>query len=293
MSLPDSYYKILVEKSLDIVTILSKTGVIEYESPAVTTFLGYNPEENIGKNSLTMVHPMDVIHITTALSDGILQPGKKKLVHFRYRHKNGSYKVLESHAQYINDNDFDGVVVISRDITDIREKDEQIKLLSTAIEKTDNIVFMTDPNGMITFINPAFSDAYGYSKEEVIMKVTPRILKSGKLDNQVYSLFWKTIKNKQHFSGEFINKRKDGSLITVGVSANPVLDDAGLLIGFISIQYDLTRRIDKEEELKKKELILQEKNSELERINRLMVDRELKMIELKKQIKQMQDQHSP
>lgn len=284
MPIPDLFFKYIVQNTLDVVTVLSKAGTIEYESPSITTILGYDQQELIGKNSLQFVHPVDIAYVSMAMTDGVLNPGKEKLVRFRFKHKDGTYRLLESHAQYVHTDQFEGTVVISRDITDTRIKDDKIKMLVTAIEKSENIVFMTDPDGLITYINPAFTQTYGYTSEEVILKTTPRILKSGLLTPEFYTTFWQKIKQNTNFSGEFKNKRKDGTLVSVGFSANPVIDDTGKILGFISIQHDLTKRIEEESKLKQKEAILQEKNNELERMNKLMIDRELRMIELKKEL---------
>jgi PAS domain S-box-containing protein len=130
-----------------------------------------------------------------------------------------------------------------------KTEDELLKLHS-AVESSGEAIFITDLQGIITYVNPAFTNLYGYSSEEVIGKVTPRILKSGVLTQESYEYFWKVILNKEVVRGELINKTKDGRLITVEGSANPILSDAGEIIGFIGVQHDITER--KEADLKLK-----------------------------------------
>jgi PAS domain S-box-containing protein len=133
-----------------------------------------------------------------------------------------------------------------------RTKDEFFKLYR-AVECSEEAIFMTDPDGLITFINPGFTKLYGFSSEEVVGKTTPRILKSGKMMADEYKFFWETILSNQTVRGEHINKTKDGKFLSVEGSANPILNDQQKIIGFIGIQHDVTSRKQSEEDLKKSE----------------------------------------
>ena len=97
---------------------------------------------------------------------------------------------------------------------------------------------------------------------EVIGKTTPRILKSGAMAVETYKDFWDTLLNKDVIKGEFINKTKDGRLLNIEGSANPILNDQKEIIGFIGIQHDITSRKLAEEEIKLKNELLQTSNAE-------------------------------
>ena len=102
---------------------------------------------------------------------------------------------------------------------------------------------MTDKDGLITFINPEFTKMYGYTKEEVVGKVTPRILKSGDIDNIDYDKNWDALLNKQSLpNAQYRNKTKDDNLIDIEASADPILDDNGEIIGFLGIQRNNSER---------------------------------------------------
>jgi two-component system sensor histidine kinase UhpB len=118
----------------------------------------------------------------------------------------------------------------------------ELNLFRKAVEKSGEVIFLTDREGTITYINPEFTRLYGYSSEEVIGKSTPRILKSGSMTRLDYERFWETLLDRQIVRGEFINKCKDGSLVTVEGSANPILDENENIIGFLAIQRDITQR---------------------------------------------------
>jgi PAS domain S-box-containing protein len=133
-----------------------------------------------------------------------------------------------------------------------RNKDELINLYR-AVECSDEAIFLTDPDGLIIYINPGFTNLYGHTSDEVVGKTTPRILKSGKMKEEEYKYFWETIRSNQVVRGELINKTKDGRLLTVEGSANPILNENNEIIGFIGIQHDITLRKHSEEALKKSE----------------------------------------
>ena len=109
------------------------------------------------------------------------------------------------------------------------------------IERSNEAVFITDINGNIDYINPAFETIYGYSREEALGK-TPSILKSGILPQEVYKQFWDMLLAKKVVTGEIINKTKDGRLLNIESSSNPILDKDGNITGFLAIQHDITER---------------------------------------------------
>ena len=101
-----------------------------------------------------------------------------------------------------------------------RRADAQNAGLATAITHATDSVVITDPEGIIQYVNPAFSKITGYSAEEAIGQ-SPRFLKSGKQDAALYRDLWKTIRNGQIWQGEVINRRKDGTFVCGGDDHSP------------------------------------------------------------------------
>lgn len=126
-------------------------------------------------------------------------------------------------------------------LKDNQTQDELLKL-KKAVEASGEVVFITDREGVITYINPEFTKLYGYNSEEITGKTTPRILKSGIMGQEAYQRFWEALLSGQVVKGEFINQCKDGSMVTVEGSANPILDEKDKIIGFLAIQRDITKR---------------------------------------------------
>jgi PAS domain S-box-containing protein len=134
------------------------------------------------------------------------------------------------------------LLVYWRDITESKKAGETIRKLYQAIEQTNEIVFMTDIDGTINFVNTAFEDVYGYKKEEVVGKATPRILKSGIMNQQFYKDLWKKLPAGKGVRKEIINKTKDGRLITIHTSMTPIFNERKILIGYMAVQDDITEK---------------------------------------------------
>ncbi|MBU1679319.1 MAG: PAS domain S-box protein [Bacteroidetes bacterium] len=159
--------------------------------------------------------------------------------------------VANKETDYI-DSDVTAITVLLNKTWEIfrRKRAEQIlQKLNMAISNSQEVVFMTDKEGIITYINPEFTKMYGYTAGEVIGKTTPRILKSGLISAEGYEQFWKVLLNEQNIMEEYTNKCKDGRLIDIEGSADPILNDKDEIIGFLGIQRDITDRKHAEEKI--------------------------------------------
>ncbi len=113
--------------------------------------------------------------------------------------------------------------------------------LVAAVEQAANGIVVTDTEGIIEYVNPAFTLMTGYSSDEAVGQHT-RILKSGCQPTEVYEDLWSTIRSGRVWQGEVINQRKDGSLYNEELRITPVRDTDGKVISFIAIKQDVTER---------------------------------------------------
>ncbi len=148
------------------------------------------------------------------------------------------------------------ILGIITDITERKKAEESLLKFRLGIERSPDAVFITDPSGVIVFTNPAFEQLYGYSFQESIGK-TPRIIKSGTVPLKEYKQFWNTLLSKNIVSAEIINKTKDGRLVNIEGTNNPILNNEGNLIGFLGIHRDITDRKHKEEKSQQSFSLLQ------------------------------------
>jgi diguanylate cyclase (GGDEF)-like protein/PAS domain S-box-containing protein len=118
---------------------------------------------------------------------------------------------------------------------------QQLRLLGSALETTSNAVFITGLDGRIQWVNAAFTHLTGYGEMEAVGQ-TPRILKSGKQDEEYYRVLWETIRGGESWSRETVERRKDGGLFTVQQTVTPIFDESGGISHFISILEDISVR---------------------------------------------------
>lgn len=137
---------------------------------------------------------------------------------------------------------------ICRDTTEENKRKERIIMLSQAFYQSPVSIVVTDVQGKITFVNPKFEQVTGYTENEVI-GVNPRILKSGKMDDSVYSELWARITSGKSWNGVLQNKKKDGSLFWENATISGIKNINDDLIGFIAIKEDITWRKEIEQAL--------------------------------------------
>lgn len=145
---------------------------------------------------------------------------------------------------------------------------------------TTALVSVTDKRGSIIYANDIFVKISKYQLDELIGQ-NHRILKSGEQSDELFINLWKTISSCKVWRGEIKNRAKDGSYYWVDTSIAPIMDENGKPVRYISVRFLITDRKDAEE-------LEHEKTAELERVNKVLIDRELKMIELKKKIKELE-----
>jgi PAS domain S-box-containing protein len=220
----------------DVILVLDSEGRYLKIAPTDPSYLYKPPADLIGK-TLHEVFPKEegdffLAHIRRALDEGhmhrveySLQLGEKK-VWF-----DGSVSPLSK----------DSVVWIARDSMERKQVEQQLRLQATAIQSVGNAIVVTDNQGVISWVNPAFTTLTGYSLKEVTGQSTS-ILKSGIHDAVFYRTLWETVLSGRAWHGEMINRRKDTSLYFEEQTITPVMDDAGEIINFIAVKQDITER---------------------------------------------------
>ncbi len=126
--------------------------------------------------------------------------------------------------------------------------EESLRKLSRAVEQSADTVVVTDRQGIIEYVNPAFEALTGYDHDEVHGK-SPRILKSGEQGPETYQEMWKTILAGNVYRGILVNRKKNGELYYVEESICPVRDTDGQITHFIANGRDLTERLRLEAQL--------------------------------------------
>lgn len=132
----------------------------------------------------------------------------------------------------------------------VEQTQAELAQLGAAVEQSANSVVITDVNGNIQYVNPAFERVTGYTKEEALNQ-NPRILKSGRTDPKVYRELWETIVRGGVWKGHLINRRKDGTFFEERVTISPIRDGkSNQIVNFVAVKQDVSDIVQLEEQLR-------------------------------------------
>lgn len=146
------------------------------------------------------------------------------------------------------------VAGVLTDITDRKALAREAEQFRRAAEGSEEVTFITNRDGVFTYVNPAFTRLYGYAPEEVIGRCTPRILKAGR-ESSAYVPFWAAHLEGRSVRQEFTNQRKDGTLVLVDAAVNPIVSDDGTIVAFLAHQRNITSQRQTENALKESEAL--------------------------------------
>ncbi|MGZ5575867.1 MAG: diguanylate cyclase [Methylobacter sp.] len=146
---------------------------------------------------------------------------------------------------------YDGLARVVRYALLRTEMEARNNLLIAALEAAANGVLITDKDATVIWANTAFGRLTGYSPEEAVGNNPNQLTKSGMQNKEFYQDMWASLLAGQHWRGELINKRKDGSLYYEELSIASVKNGAGKITHFIGIKEDITVRKEMEAQLQK------------------------------------------
>ena len=219
-----------------------------YWNSASAAIYGYSREEALGQRLEDLIIPPhmrdDVIQsIQLCLTQNQPIPsGELTLCNKRGE----DVPVYSSHLWHTTASGKKELFCIDIDLQLLHKAEAQAHQLVTAIEQVEEVIIITDTNGIIEYVNPAFTAVTGYSRDEVIGQ-NPSILNSGKQDNDVYSDLWNSITQGKTWEGRLVNKKKNGSFFTEDATISPIFNSSGTIINFVAAKRDITEQLLTEE----------------------------------------------
>ncbi|MCF8273244.1 MAG: PAS domain S-box protein [Flavobacteriaceae bacterium] len=243
----EEFNKSIINSAIDAIITIKDDGTIMSWNIAAEKMFGYKQSEIVDNNISILIHNK----FENSKSDEKLKRFVKiwlqskinKTSELLAKRKDGTHFPIELSTSNWNSTNSTYITGIIRDITERKEHFKELNKLNQALKNAKEVIFMTDTDGVFTYINPEFTKMYGYQPEEIIGIETPRILKdpNTKLD---YNLFWNKLQRKESIlMNQYFNKRKDGSVICIEGSAAPILDTNGMIMGYLGIQHDVTERL--------------------------------------------------
>ncbi|AXR78455.1 PAS domain S-box protein [Natrarchaeobaculum sulfurireducens] len=239
-----------IEDAGHAMLVTDTQGTITYANPTMEALSGYDRSDLVGETPAKLksgAHDRAFYReLWETVLDGEVWHGEM----INEREDGSRYVIDQTIAPITSGRTLEGFVAINRDITEQKERERDYRRFSQAVEHAGHAVLITDSNGLIEYVNPAFEELSGYDRDEVLGQ-TPALLKSGLHDRAFYQDLWGVIGNGDVWQGELVNERKDGRRYIIAQTIAPITDDEGSIEGFVAINRDVTERKAREQELER------------------------------------------
>ncbi|MEN8241481.1 MAG: PAS domain S-box protein [Chloroflexota bacterium] len=246
-------YRNLVENMPLGVMLVDAEGNILQANPALVEMLG-SPSIQLTRQINVLTSPLLSKHEFSAGIKTCLATGEIITRESKYSSKWEKKIVLRFHLSPVRDDQEEiiGVQAVLEDITERSQNEETVRKLTRAVEQSASTIVITDLEGSIEFVNPAFSAITGFSPEEAIGE-NPRILKSGEIPDEVYTELWETISQGEVWKGELLNRTQNNELYWEFATIAPVKDKDQNVTHYIAVKDDITARKKTENALQESE----------------------------------------
>ncbi len=249
----------------DAIVVADGNGRVVIVNEALLQMLGYKKDELLGTH-LIELSPQEGSYETFDGKPVTLTPAyinhqlecanelfeQSKLTYeLYYIRKDGKLVPVETTISLLMSptGEFKGSITICRDISRRKREEEAMRRLTRAVEQADEMVIMTDNQGVIEYVNPAFERITGYTQDEAIGR-NSSMLKSGRHTQSFYHNIQKTITGGSVWKGRIINVKKDGTHYAAEASFSPIKNTAGIIVNYVAVMRDVTQEIKLEMQLR-------------------------------------------
>ncbi|MDQ3913215.1 MAG: EAL domain-containing protein [Actinomycetota bacterium] len=258
-------FRAMTQNSSDLVTLLRADGTIRYQSPSAERIIGYRPDELIGQNAFSYVHPDDLERVEMAFAEGLKDPKRHPKAEYRFRHKDGSWRWLDSvGSNLLGDPGVGEYVVNSRDVTERKEAEEALREAEeryrTLVEQIPAVTYIdpADDSDTSLYTSPQVEKMLGYTSEEWHEnKLWSKCLHPDDRE-RVLAADERFEAGGEPFSEEYRLIAKDGSVVWVREEAVAVRNKGGRPLYWQGVILDVTERKEAEDAVRRSEASLAE-----------------------------------
>ncbi len=232
--------------------VLHRDNRVVYANDAFASMLGYEKgAELIGRSIWDFVVKEERIveeiknRVKRVYSGKKVPPLEEKLIK-----ADGSLIYAEILATPVNIENKIFSLVFVRDITKRKILMEELQRFKKAVDKSKDLIVITDVEGRIIYANDALTEITGYTKEEAYGRKVP-ILDENIYSSETYKLMWDTIRSGKEFTTIITDRKKNGDYFMLYATITPIKDESGKIVNFIGIGKDITKERVLEEKLNK------------------------------------------
>jgi PAS domain S-box-containing protein len=244
----EARYRKLLDLSPDAIIVGRNQAITFANRAAVEMFKVNAASELVGRRVTDFAGPQQHSMTKEAVQQMYTREMQLPLQEGQLRRSDGSLLDVEVAASSFPESDGLVVQAVLRNITQRKQAEAERTRLIRCIEQVGESIVITNLDGSILYVNPIFEKLTGYTRDEAIGQ-NPRILKSGQHPESFYREMWATLLRGDTWSGEFINKRKDGSLFQEEATIAPIKNKGGTIVNFVAVKRDITLRKKAEAEL--------------------------------------------
>ncbi|QTL34741.1 PAS domain S-box protein [Pseudoalteromonas viridis] len=246
-----------LEQCIDAVVSIDHNNIVTFFNPAAERLWGYQREEVIGHN-VKMLVPKVIQGNHDEMVNRNRRTGEDKIVgtsrDVEIERSDGQVLWANLSLSKVNVAGKIAYTAFVKDITEEKAQRDQIALLSLVANETDNSVIITDANGLIEYVNPGFTKLSGFEQHEVLGKKPGHVLQGKHTSPDTKKRIKKNLEQRTPFYEEILNYTKEGEPYWISLAINPVFDEQGNLVRFVSIQanVDSTKRVALENDVRLK-----------------------------------------
>ncbi|KIL99612.1 Phytochrome two-component sensor histidine kinase Cyanobacterial phytochrome B [Paramagnetospirillum magnetotacticum MS-1] len=241
------YHALFTASKVAMLLVDPADGTIVDANPTAADFYGWDMDR---------LRTMNIRQINTLSPDLIAHEmenaKREQRSHFNFQHllASGEIRDVEVHTGPLEVGGRTLLYSLIHDVTERRRITEERNRLFLAIEQSPASVIIADRNGLIEYVNPAFTRTTGYSAEEAIGQ-NPRFLKSGATTDEEYKAMWDQITAGHPWSGLFHNVRKNGEMYWERAHISPLVNAEGWISHYLAVKEDITTSMEAEESIRR------------------------------------------
>jgi PAS domain S-box-containing protein len=232
----------ITENIQDILFLTDTNFTVTYVSASCRKILGYEPGQITGKSLEHLIHPDDLANVIKTVQKAMENRTGDRM-EARCRHADGHYLMLEGIGKILtgDSGEFAGTVLTCRDVTENKKSLDKVHFQARLLNAVGQAVIATDMKGTITYWNLAAEQLYGWSEAEVLGRNIVDVTPAENSREEAKNILDRLIAGKR-WSGEFLAKRKDGTVFPAIVTDAPIANSKGELIGIVGTSTEITEQ---------------------------------------------------